>query len=67
MLTCNREEMGAKISGNGRLYLNKEKVVFVASNPTCPKVIMTKGKEALFKDDYNGRLKIGKSLAKRLF
>ena len=59
--------MGAKISVNGRLYLNKNKSVFVASDPGCPKVIVTKGKTALFKDDYCGRLKIGKSLAKKLF
>jgi hypothetical protein len=58
--------MGAKISRNGRLYLNKEKAVFVASDPGCPKVIVTKGKTALFKDDYCGKLRMGKSLVKKL-
>lgn len=59
--------MGAKISKNGRLYSSRNKTVFVSSYPGCPKVIVTKGKTALFKDDYCGKLRMGKSLAKRLF
>jgi hypothetical protein len=59
--------MGSMISKNGRLYTSQRKAVFVASDPGCPKVIVTGGKRVLFKDDYSGRLKVGKSLARKLF
>jgi hypothetical protein len=40
--------------------------VFVSSSPNCPKIIVMRGKAALLKDDYYGRVRIGKSIAKRL-
>lgn len=54
----------------GKFNTNKGKMVFVATNAGgvgCPTVAVTGGNAAKFRDDYSGRLKVKKSIAKVLF
>ncbi len=54
----------------GKLYSFKRKVVFVASlnDDKCPRVSMANhGRNATFRDDYHGKLKMSKTIAKLIF
>jgi hypothetical protein len=62
--------MGSEAVGKGRLYANKNKMVFVASSggALCPTINITRdGKSAKFKDDYSKGLKISKAFVKLIF
>ncbi len=56
--------MGTKIGAFGRMYVSTNKVVFVASNPNCPKMVLA-GNSSKLRDDYNKEMRIGRNLLKK--
>lgn len=62
--------MGSEVAEKGRLYANKNRTVFVASQggSLCPTINITRdGKSAKFKDDYSKGLRISKAFVKLIF
>lgn len=60
--------MGTKLSENGRLHVNKGRIVFVSSKIDCPKINSTLESNVVkFKDDFSQGFKVSKSLAKLIF
>ncbi len=54
----------------GKLHSFKNRKIFIATidNDKCPRVSMAKhGRNATFRDDYHGELKMDKIIAKLIF
>jgi hypothetical protein len=60
--------MGSGVAEKGRLYVNKGRRVFVATNAgNCPTINVTRGKFVKFRDDYSKGFKTSKTLARAIF
>ncbi len=62
--------MDSEVAEKGRLYANKNRKVFVASQGgnCCPVINVTqKGDFAKFRDDYSKGFKVSKRIAKVIF
>lgn len=60
--------MTRKIGGNGRLYSNGGRSVFVSSNNGCPRInLTTTGKTVKLRDDFSDGIRVKRNVAKIMF
>ncbi|MCL4373853.1 MAG: hypothetical protein M1360_03155 [Candidatus Marsarchaeota archaeon] len=58
--------MGSMVNERGKLYVSRNRIVFVSSPNGCPRINIA-GETAKFRDDFSKGFKTSKGIAKLIF